>query len=174
MGAAWCSWPGGCPGTPPNPPCAPTRWDGIGPEWTMHVGQMSPPCKAWKGSGREPGQRAIPPFCSHVTELSSDLSLCPSGASSPPAIALVALCLAAAGPVEAAAPQTAVSSGMQWQRDATAKHPSCLPPLCNPSPEFSTSGAAASHPAVWDPAAASPLLCLCILPIAASGRSPPF
>lgn len=46
-------------------------------------------------------------------------------------------------------------------RDAPAKHPPPLPPLCNPSPGFSVSGA--SHPVVWDPAVRPR-----ILPIAAA------
>lgn len=74
--------------------------------------------------------------------------------------------------VAAAAPQPTVGSEVRWWRDAAAKHPLHLPPLCNPSPEFSIPGAAASHPAAASPAlrcASSPA---CILPIAAGGCLP--
>lgn len=100
-------------------------------------------------------------------------ALCPGEASSPLQQPSVLRAQLQQGPlVAAAAPQPTVGSEVRWWRDAAAKHPLHLPPLCNPSPEFSIPGAAASHPAAASPAlrcASSPA---CILPVAAGGCSP--
>jgi len=133
----------------------PPRWGCISPEKTTHVGQISlivsvpPSPKAWKGSGREPGPRAIPPSCSHVTELGSGL---PSAPAEPPAPMTALLAV----PGCSRSRRSCCSLARGQLRDAAAKHPSPLPPLHNPSPERSISGAAASHPTVWYPTAASP------------------
>lgn len=91
MGAAWCllpqvtSKPSLCP-----PGEAALVQRGQRKQSKGASSSLSPPPKAWKGSGREPGLCVIPPSCSHFTELGSGFSL-PQQSLQPPTTAPAAV-----------------------------------------------------------------------------------